>query len=140
MYFFSGNTLIKKWQNIKDNFLKSLRKKTKSGQAADSGRRYIYAQQLSFLQQAGATTDTQSSLGVDDEQDNRELSEERNPTPKEGSEYNRPPHYDHNSRKRKRDLESSLIDFMKAPLPSSTVTAVPEPNADRSFFKSILPL
>ena len=28
---------------------------------------------------------------------------------------------------------------MKAPLPSSTVTAVPEPNADRSFFESILP-
>jgi len=139
LYFFSGNTLIKKWRNIKDNFLKSLRKKTKSGQAADSGRRYIYAQQLSFLQQAGATTDTQSSLGVDDEQDNREPSEESNPTPKEGSEYNRPPRYDHNSRKRKRDLESSLIDFMKAPLPSSTVTAVPEPNADRSFFESILP-
>ena len=94
LYFFAGNTLIKKWRNIKDNFLKSLRKKTKSGQAADSGRRYIYAQQLSFLQQAGATTDTQSSLGVDDEQDNREPSEESNPTPKEGSEYNRLPRYD----------------------------------------------
>ena len=138
LYVFSGNTLIKKWRNINDNFLKSLKKK-KSGQAAYSGRRYIYARQLPFIQQAGATTDTQSSLGVEDEQENRKPSEESNPTPKEGSDYNRPPRYDHNSRKRKRDVESFLIDFMKAPLPSSTVTAVPEPNADRSVFESVLP-
>ena len=63
-----------------------MKKKIKSGQAAYSGRRYIYARQLSFLQQAGSTTDTQSSLGADDEEKNREPSEESNPTPKEGSE------------------------------------------------------
>ena len=141
MYVFSGNNLIKKWRNIKDNYNRSLKKKTKSGQAADSGRRYIFARQLSFLQTAGATTETQSSLGGNDEEEHLQKSEEQpgqNLTQPEGSE--RPQRYDPNSsRKRKRDMESCLIDFMKAPIPSSTVAAVPEPNPDRSFFESILP-
>ena len=141
MYVFSGNNLIKKWRNIKDNYNRSLKKKTKSGQAADSGRRYIYARQLSFLQTAGATTETRSSLGGNDEEEHLQKSEEQpgqNLTQPEGSE--RPQRYDPNSsRKRKRDMESCLIDFMKAPIPSSTLAAVPEPNPDRSFFESILP-
>jgi len=47
------------------NFKKSLNK-TKSEQAAGSGRKYIYVRQLSFLQTAGATTETQSSFGNDE--------------------------------------------------------------------------
>ncbi|GBN53285.1 hypothetical protein AVEN_207586-1 [Araneus ventricosus] len=46
--------------------------------------------------------------------------------------------YEENSaRKRKRDLEATLIQFMKSPVPQPV--AAPEPNADRSFFDSILP-
>ena len=114
--------------------MKNIKKKTKSGQAADSGRRYIYA----FLQQAGCTTDTQSSLDVD-EQEDQELSDEHageNPT----QTTEKPPRYNEVSRKRKHDIESSLIEFMKAPMPCSTIAAVPETNnPDRAFFESILP-
>ncbi|KAK4877678.1 hypothetical protein RN001_010184 [Aquatica leii] len=38
---FICNTSTKKWKNIKDNFMKSVKKKTKSGEAADLGRRVI---------------------------------------------------------------------------------------------------
>lgn len=130
--------MVKKWKNIKDNYLKSLKKKTKSGQAADSGRRYIYARQLTFLQTAGATIETQSSLEGNEEEEDVQQPE-KNPSEPEGS-AEQPQRYNQNrSRKRKRDLESSLIDFLQAPIPSSNVVAVPEPNADRSFFESILP-
>lgn len=112
-------------------------KKSKSGQAADSGRRYIYARQLSFLQTAGATTETHSSLN--DEQEDLDQSQQA-PSDLEGTET--PPLYTQNStRKRKgADLETSLIDFINAPIPSSTIpSAIPETNPDRSFFESILP-
>jgi hypothetical protein len=58
---FSGTSCIKKWRNVKDNFKKSLNK-TKSGHAVGSRRKYIYARQLSFLQTAGAATETQSNF------------------------------------------------------------------------------
>ncbi|CAG9814632.1 unnamed protein product [Phaedon cochleariae] len=133
-----GTKLIKKWRNIKNNYVKSL-KKTKSGQAAQSGKRYIYARQLSFLQTAGARTETQSSFGNDDEEeDPLEEQPEQNRTKE--NETEKSPRYEQNSsKKRKRDLESALIDSMKAPSPSSLVASAPEPNADRSFFESILP-
>lgn len=121
--------------------MKSLKKKKKSGQAADSGRRYIYSKQLSFLQTAGATVKTQNSLSDEEEQedvdDPAEESSEQNPTDSEALE--KPPRYNQNSRKRKRDIESTLIDFMKAPIPVPSVAAVSEPDPDRSFFESILP-
>ncbi|XP_050064634.1 uncharacterized protein LOC126553526 [Aphis gossypii] len=118
---------IKKWRNVKDNFKKSLNK-TKSGQAAGSGRKYIYARQLSFLQTAGATTETQSSFGNDEIEE--ELTQPQKPE--------QPPPYNQRSmKKRKSDIETSLIDFMNTPIPTPTV--IQELNPDRSFFESILP-
>lgn len=130
MSFFLGNSLVKKWKNIKDNFNKSLKKKARSGQAADSKRRYIYARQLSFLQTAGATTQTQSSIGGDDEE---EVLEQNATQPEETIQK---PSYNKPSKKRKSDVESCLIDFMKTPI---SAAAVPERNPDMSFFESILP-
>jgi hypothetical protein len=57
-----GNKLISKWRNIRDNFTRNLRKKTKSGQGADSGRQCVYARQLSFLLATSAPAATQSSI------------------------------------------------------------------------------
>ncbi|CAL1678899.1 unnamed protein product [Lasius platythorax] len=129
------NKLIKKWRNIKDNYLKSTKRNAKSGAAADTGRWYIYARQLSFLQHAGATTDTQSSLGAEDEEQSQDRNEEA-----ERVGPSSPPRYDQNTKKRKRNLESTLIDFMKAPIPSQPRTRPEsEPNADRSFFDSLIP-
>ncbi|KAK4884491.1 hypothetical protein RN001_000762 [Aquatica leii] len=134
-----SNTLTKKWKNLIDNFMKSVKKKTKSGQAADSGRRYIYARQLSFLQQAGATTDTQSSVADDDAEETRR-EEATHETRTRQAEHLRPPRYEPGrSNKRKRDIEAQLIEYMKALIPSTTVTATPEINPDRSCFESILP-
>jgi len=73
----SGNKFIQKWKNIKDTYTKSEKKKLKSGQAAEIGKRYVYARQLLFLQTAGATTQKQCSLGGEQE----ELSESEQTTP-----------------------------------------------------------
>lgn len=87
------------------------------------------------MQTAGATTETQSSLG--DEQE--ELSESEQITSQQ-KESETPPIYTQNStKKRKHDFETSLIDFMNAPIPSPIVPSVPETNPDRSFFESVLP-
>lgn len=114
--------------------MKSMKRKTKSGQAADSGRKYIYARQLSFLQQAGATTETQSSLSVEEAE---ESQEEAIPGPSSAIEP--PPRtVDQRQKKRKRDLESALVDFIQAPI-ALPPALTPEPNADRAFFESLLP-
>lgn len=134
IFYILGNKFIQKWKNIKDNYTKSVKKKSKSGQAAEVGKRYIYARQLSFLQTAGATTETQSSLDGELE----EPSESEQLISQEESET--PPTYTQNStKKRKRDIETSLIDFINAPIPSSTVPPVSEINPDKSFFESVLP-
>jgi len=87
------------------------------------------------LQTAGATTQTQCSLGGEQE----ELSESEQTTLQQ-KESETPPTYTQNStKKRKHDFETSLIDFMNAPIPSQIVPAVSEINPDRSFFESILP-
>lgn len=132
---FSGDKLIKKWRNIKDNYCKSEEKRSKYGQSANFGRRYIYARQLSFLQSAGATTENQNSLDETDEYDGLEVPEQ--PT----EEADKPPRYDQGtSKKRKRDIESSLIDFLNAPVSVQTIpTPALEPNPDMFFFQSILP-
>ncbi|KAG5865558.1 hypothetical protein JTB14_000696 [Gonioctena quinquepunctata] len=125
--------LIKKWRNIKDSYSKSLKKKTKSGQAADNTKIYIYARQLSFLGSSGATTETQSSstgTQVDEDVDQPENQSERT-VESEGSE--RPKYDQGSSMKRKHNVESALIDFMTKPPPAS------EPDPDRSFFESVLP-
>lgn len=114
--------------------MKSMKRKTKSGQAADSGRKYIYARQLSFLQQAGATTETQLSLSVEEAE---ESQEEAIPGPSSAIEP--PPRtVDQRQKKRKRDLESALVDFIQAPI-ALPPALTPEPNADRAFFESLLP-
>ncbi|XP_021929936.1 uncharacterized protein LOC110834764 [Zootermopsis nevadensis] len=60
-----GSKFMKRWKGIKDTFTKREKKQTKSGQGANSARRYIYARQLSFLLKTVDPGPTQTS--VDDE-------------------------------------------------------------------------
>lgn len=129
LIFFSGNKLIKKWRNIRDSYSRNTKRSTKSGQAADVNKKYIYARQLSFLGYSGASTETQSSLAQEDENQCEETVES------EGSD--RPKYDQRSSLKRKRNVESALIDFMTKPMP--TPPPVSEPDPDRSFFESVLP-
>lgn len=64
------------WRNIRDTYLRSLKKSSKSGQVAAPKRQYIYAQQLLFLRQAWAVIETQSSIeGSRDVEHENELKE-----------------------------------------------------------------
>ena len=102
-----GNKLISKWRNIRDNFTRSLRKKTKSGQGADSGRQYVYARQLSFLLATSAPAATQSSIEEEgqfiDETPATEIAPEKRRKTTRVSGRQR--------------LEESLILFMNTPVP-----------------------
>lgn len=81
---------------------------------------------------AGATTETQSSIGSEQE----ELSEFEEITLLQ-KEFETPTYTQ--NQKRKNDFETSLIDFINAPIPSPIVPPVLEINPDRSFFESVLP-
>jgi len=63
-YFILDNALIKKWRNIKDTYLKIL-KKPKSGSGFNKERQYLYARQLSFLTQTCLVPETESSLNFE---------------------------------------------------------------------------
>lgn len=79
-----------------------------------------------------------SSLEVTEEQ-HPEETENPAPTERESSVIG-PPSYDGNTRKRRKDeLQSTLIKFMKTPIPTPPAPTIPETNPDRSFFESLLP-
>lgn len=66
IFFVLGKLLIKKWKNIKDQYIKSLKKlKGKSGSAAKTFKKYIFSEQLSFLKSTLVTRETESSFDVD---------------------------------------------------------------------------
>lgn len=92
------------------------------------------------MQTAGDTIHTQFSLDYEillDQEDSVGHQESHNSNSHlDGSEC--PPRYKQNpTKKRKLDIESSLIEFMNTPTPK-TPPIVPEINPDRSFFESIL--
>ncbi|XP_029712837.2 uncharacterized protein LOC109405708 [Aedes albopictus] len=132
--------LSKKWKNLKDNFAKSQKKQTKSGRAANSSRKYIYAKQLSFLTQAGAVAETDSSF-LEDESNNQNTQDDFNDASEceasDDAKVKIPPRYISKSMNHAKDakFESALIDFIKAQAP-----VAPEPNPDRAFFESLLPI
>lgn len=116
--------------------MRSIRKRVKSGEGAQSGRRYIYARQLSFLLKQGHLPNTQTSIAEGDCEDDATVVSEKTRVetePRPSSSFPRS-----NPTKRRRDLEDSLISFMNTPVPHNT--PAPEANDDRSFFESLIPM
>lgn len=59
--FISGDTLIKKWRNVKDRWMKHVRKdkdSKKSGAGASTIKKYVYHDQLQFLKKIAHQHDT----------------------------------------------------------------------------------
>lgn len=76
--FISGDSLIKKWRNVKDRWMKHVRKdkdSKKSGAGASKIKKYVYHDQLQFLKKIAHQRDTESSINV---------PEGNNPSPTEG--------------------------------------------------------
>lgn len=134
---------MKRWKGIKDTFTKREKKQTKSGQGANSARRYIYARQLSFLLKTVDPGPTQTS--VDDEvvAGSESLEEmdttaetstaENDPSPiiqsEPGTNLDNTP-----ASKRRRIIENNLLKFMNTPMPKATREV---PDDDKSFFESL---
>ncbi|KAG8279141.1 hypothetical protein J6590_003948 [Homalodisca vitripennis] len=134
---------MKRWKNIIDNYKKTERKKDKSGQGALSGRRYLYARQLSFLQQIIEAVPTENSIVEEEENENDNnddsISPHKNSSDQATSETPTDDPSDNLEKipavKRRKIIEKTLIKFMnKAPTPTVEV-----PDDDKSFFDSIIP-
>lgn len=55
---FLGDVIIGKWQNIRDAFIRSLKKKSGQGYT----KNYIYSEQLKFLLKIAQKDDTESNV------------------------------------------------------------------------------
>lgn len=131
--------LLKKWRNIKDTYLKTL-KKPKSGSGYKKGRQYIYARQLSFLRQICLVTESKSSLCSEQPMIDEDNDKFREATELECSENNSTPNGSFNNiLKRKHDLESSLLAFMNVHKSSPTTKKI-QSNPNQSFFESLVPI
>lgn len=65
--FISGDTLLKKWRNVRDRWMKHIRQdkeSKKSGAGASKIKKYIYHDQLQFLKKIAHHHDTESSINV----------------------------------------------------------------------------
>jgi hypothetical protein len=116
---FVGGLITAKWQNIRDSFVKSLKKK--SGQSAN--KKYLYHDNLLFLLKIVQKDDTQSS--IDESQDVNELPEE------EAETTGTTPKITSNPRKKARlqdSIDREILDALNKP-----------PDKDEAFFISITP-
>lgn len=120
--------------------MRSVRKRTKSGQPVGVGRKYIYAKHLFFLQESMALAATQSSTedpSLDSPLSQADQDEESSSDPVASSDPATPGPTCGVSRttaKRRQELESSLIQFMNTPV------IVEPPDSNRSFFDSLIPM
>ena len=99
---------MKKWKNLKHNYAKNVKKQLKSGCAA-KGRKYIYAQQLTFLNSAQSSVTTENS--ITEENENKEQIEISNLIIQiqEGRALNEEIQIPKSSAKRKRCIEEAML-------------------------------
>lgn len=131
-----------RWRNVRDNFMRFQRKRTQSGQAAETSRRYIYARHLDFLMGTRQNIPTEASSQAEEgdaEAVNKDPpasnidetpgpSTRADPPPRRAAPTGPP---------RKRQIEEALLTFMQQ---RPTPTATPDDNEDKAFFNSLLPL
>lgn len=114
---------MNKWRNIRDQFRKTVRKRGGSGLSA-SGRRYIYARQLSFL------LETVKTAAIDSGSNNEENTDELS-TLEANKEIN-PLRSQRPLKRRREKSESSPSNYLQSSISSDV-------DDDRSFFESVLP-
>lgn len=133
----SGKMLIKKWKNVRDQYVKSVkRRKGKSGSAAKTTKNYIFHEQLSFLKGTVEMRETESSLDVDLEnspqglddtrEDNEEVNEDTDVVEKP-REVNKVKVFKGPSKRKKVDIEKEIMEHLS------------KEDRHLSFFKGLLP-
>ncbi|CAH1969511.1 unnamed protein product [Acanthoscelides obtectus] len=125
-----GDAITTKWQNIRDAFVRSLKKK--SGQGAQ--RKYVYHDQLQFLLQVMNKDETISSISDEEvhQGEETENSNEVPPTPAISKASSRSSHASKTRQGRKRLADPIELEIRKK---------LNEPsNEDESFFNSVVPM
>jgi hypothetical protein len=77
MYFFPGLTCKARWNNIRDNYRKSLKKRViRSGQVTTKVKKYKYSEQLSFLNNYFQERETKGNIETQAEADDDEQTQD----------------------------------------------------------------
>jgi hypothetical protein len=131
---FSGNLIKDKWNNTRDAFMRSLRKK--SGQAAT--KKYLYADFLQFLLKITEKDETESSIcgeGKNESTETREEGETETVVQQmgEASTSSR----DAGTLQHRRRKATNVSDEIDRKILTSLVKI--EPDEDEAFFISVLP-
>ncbi|XP_078042231.1 uncharacterized protein LOC144472772 [Augochlora pura] len=140
--------LAHKWKNIKDAFMRSIRKRSKSGQA-DCAKQYIYYNQLSFLLKprninagngVGYGTMSQTEGDNSDSSHNDITSTQRTRNSHEFANVKNPLSELQSKRRRKEMLDQRLTNCLTTPIaqhPQNNYET--QLDEDRAFFDSLLP-
>ncbi|KAL4127044.1 hypothetical protein QTP88_011242 [Uroleucon formosanum] len=125
------NVIIGKWQNIRDAFIRSLKKKSGQGYT----KNYIYSEQLKFLLKIAQKDDTESSIieeeSTEDINVEDNVSEEVISYRSSLAKKNKQKEERRNKRHAEDDLDMEIIKALK--------TCDTPPDEDQSFFNTILP-
>lgn len=131
---FLGDVIIGKWQNIRDAFIRSLKKKSGQGYT----KNYIYSEQLKFLLKIAQKDDTESSIieeeSTEDINVEDNVSEEVISYRSSLAKKNKQKEERRNKRHAEDDLDMEIIKALK-----TCDTPKTPPDEDQSFFNTILP-
>ncbi|KAF5277504.1 hypothetical protein FQR65_LT03842 [Abscondita terminalis] len=130
----SGDVITTKWQNLRDAFVRSLKKK--SGQGVQ--RKYLYHDQLQFLLKIVSKDETVSSI-PETAFDNDSTEDYQNDSllPL----HSTPPTSEDNSRelKRRRNSKGNKRDPIEEEILKKLRESSPPPDEDQAFFQSVIP-
>lgn len=135
--FVTRQLVVKRWNNIRDQWIKwkNRDKNTKkSGAAASKLRKYVYHEQLNFLDQVPYHRSTDSSM--DYEAESQQQTEEHQPGADQGTappDATKQTSHTSSARKRKRTLDEFEERILR------TIEAGDKEDRHMQFFKGILP-
>ncbi|VEN34554.1 unnamed protein product [Callosobruchus maculatus] len=128
-----GKEVTKRWANLRDAFLKSQRKLKECKRSGGRMKKYVYADQMQFLNKLLQTREVAESLeGITENNGDEEVdtvSDSLLPPKKASRETTKPQEYKRRRRRRPDELELKILKALEAPAVSPHI----------SFFQGLLP-
>lgn len=137
-FIVSGKAVTKRWGNLRDAFSKSKRKLKeckKSGAGAPKIKKYVYAEQMQFLnklyqsREVAESLEDNSVMNVDEDADDEQSQQSVVQESMEGEGNIRENNTGHRKRRRPDEVEMKILKALEEPTP----------NAHMSFFQGLLP-
>lgn len=130
-----GKSLHRRWKSLRDCYARELKKQktTKTGAAASVRKRYIYVEQLRFLEPVHCTSESNVEM-QEDEEESHDVEDGQ------VADSAGVPQYPQQSRSKKRkNQEDLLLEVLQKKIASKSNTTKPTEDADSMFLCSLLP-